>query len=288
MTTDKDKQTPAISIVMPAYNAEMYIREAIDSVNCQSFPDFECIVVDDGSTDGTRDIIRAYDDKRMVLLENKHDFTASLNLGMDAARGRYIACMDADDIMHPDRLKIQFALMEAEPGITVCGTWMQHTGKGALPRGISGNISGLVEYPLLQFLKGNFMCHPTAMIRKDFLKENQLSYENYAYAEDYKLWTEIAKKGGTFYVESQPLLYCRISENQITNRKGEEQVKTSEKIVREVLLYLIEKNKKDLPELMSMFEAVEKLREKGMIPVRGVSDLFQKVFYSNKNRLLLV
>ena len=100
MTTDKDKQTPAISIVMPAYNAEMYIREAIDSVICQSFPDFECIVVDDGSTDGTRDIIRAYHDKRIVLLENKHDFIASLNLGMDAARGRYIARMDADDIMH--------------------------------------------------------------------------------------------------------------------------------------------------------------------------------------------
>jgi glycosyltransferase involved in cell wall biosynthesis len=287
MTTDKDKQTPAISIVMPAYNAEMYIREAIDSVICQSFPDFECIVVDDGSTDGTRDIIRAYHDKRIVLLENKHDFIASLNLGMDAARGRYIARMDADDIMHPDRLKIQYAIMESEPSITVCGTWIQHTGKGLLPGGISGSIIGLVEYPLLQFLKGNFMYHPTAMIRKDFLKENQLSYENYAYAEDLKLWTEIAKLGGVFYIENQPLLYYRISDTQVTYQKREEQKATTGQILLETLDWLLDKNKDSHPELEEYFKSLIKLQEKDLVSFSGILQILQKILITNKNKLQL-
>ena len=122
MITDKDKSIPAISIVMPAYNAEKYIKEAIDSIIGQSFSNFECIIIDDGSTDSTRDIIRSYNDERIVLLEKKHDYIASLNRGMNAPKGKYLARMDADDIMHPDRLKIQYAVMEAEPSITVCGT----------------------------------------------------------------------------------------------------------------------------------------------------------------------
>ena len=84
---------------------------------------------------------------------------------------------------------------------------------------IAHSFCSLVKYPLLVFLQGNFIFHPTVMIRKKFLIENKLHYENYPYAEDYKLWIEIAKKGGIFYVESQPLLYYRISETQITQKK---------------------------------------------------------------------
>ncbi|MDD4761099.1 MAG: glycosyltransferase family 2 protein, partial [Bacteroidaceae bacterium] len=138
----KDKSIPAISIVMSAYNVEKYIKEAIDSIIGQSFSNFECIIVDDGSTDSTRDIIRSCQDERIVLLENKHDFIASLNLGMDAARGKYIARMDADDIMHPDRLKIQYSVMESEPSITVCGTWMQHFGERVPPQSIAVSVNG--------------------------------------------------------------------------------------------------------------------------------------------------
>lgn len=124
------------------------------------------------------------------------------------------------------------------------------------------------------------------MIQKKFLIENKLHYENYPYAEDYKLWIEIAKKGGIFYVESQPLLYYRISETQITQKKREEQIKTSEKILLEVLYYLIEKNKNDFPELMLIFEALDKLREKEMVPFNGLVEVFQKIFHLNKSRLL--
>ena len=136
------EETIAISLVTPTYNTERYIREAIDSILCQSFTDFECIVVDDGSTDNTRDIIRSFDDRRIVLIENKHDFIGSLNLGLDTARGRYIARMDADDIMHPDRLKIQHTIMETEPSITVCSTWMRQFGENVPAGNIAASLSG--------------------------------------------------------------------------------------------------------------------------------------------------
>ena len=276
----------AVSIVLPVHNAEMYIRDSIDSIICQSFKDFECIIVDDGSTDNTCNIIRSYDDKRIIMIENCHDFVSSLNLGISKAQGKYIARMDADDKMHPDRLKIQHAIMETEPSITVCSTWMKQFWKNVPVERIAHSLCSLVKYPLLAFLQGNFVFHPTVMIRKKFLIENKLHYENYPYAEDYKLWIEIAKKGGIFYVESQPLLYYRISETQITQKKREEQIKTSEKILLEVLYYLIEKNKNDFPELMLIFEALDKLREKEMVPFNGLVEVFQKIFHLNKSRLL--
>lgn len=287
MTTNKNKQTPTISIVMPAYNAAINIRDAIDSIICQSFADFECIIVDDGSTDGTREIVRSFADKRIILLENKHDFNASLNLGMNAARGKYIARMDADDIMHPDRLKIQHAIMEAESSITVCGAWMQHIGEGVPPGSIAGGISGLVEYPLLQFLIGNFMFHPTAMIRNDFLEESQLGYENYAYAEDLRLWTEIAKLGGVFYIENQPLLYYRISETQVSNQQRDKQKATAEQILLETLDWLLERNKDSYPELEACFKSLVTLQEKGLLNFSGTLQILQKIFISNKNKLQL-
>jgi glycosyltransferase involved in cell wall biosynthesis len=282
------KSIPAISIVMPAYNAEKYIKEAIDSIIGQSFSNFECIIVDDGSTDSTRDIIRSYNDERIVLLENKHDYIASLNLGMDAARGKYIARMDADDIMHPDRLKMQYSVMESEPSITVCGTWMQHIGERIPPGSIAVSANGLVEFPLLQFLKGNFMFHPTAVIRRNFLIENKLHYEkNYIYAEDLKLWTEIAKLGGKFYIDSQVLLHYRISETQITNQKREEQKATTEHILFGVLDWFIERYKEDYPELKGTFESLIKLQEKELIRFTEILKITQKIFITNKNKLHL-
>jgi glycosyltransferase involved in cell wall biosynthesis len=283
-----DKSIPAISIVMPAYNAEKYIKEVINSIIGQSFTDFECVIVDDGSADATRDIIRSYNDERIVLLENKHDYIASLNRGMDTAQGKYIACMDADDIMHPDRLKIQYTIMEAEPSITVCGTWVQHIGERVPPESIAVSVSGLVEFPLLQFMKGNFMFHPTALIRRNFLMENRLHYEkNYVYNEDLKLWIEIAKLDGKFYIDNQVLLYNRISEAQITNQKREERKVTSERILFEVMDWFLERNKEDHRELNGTFESLMKLQEKELISFAEILKLMRKIFITNKNKLHL-
>ena len=281
------KNNPAISVVVPVYNAEMYVKEAIDSILGQSFADFECIVVDDGSTDGTKEIIQLYDDSRIVLVENNHDFIGSLNMGINMAKGKYIARMDADDTMHPDRLRIQHSIMETEPNIIICGTWMTLFGNGITTESIARSINGLVELPLLQLLQGNFVFHPTTMIRKNFLVEHQLYYEEYPYAEDFKLWSEIAKRGGTFYIENQPLLYYRISENQVTKRKKEEQKATSERILHEILNFLLDKNKEKYFELTELSKNLQKLQQKELISFAKILQISHDIFVTNKNRLLL-
>lgn len=276
-----------ISIVMPAYNAEQYICKAIDSILCQSFTDFECLIIDDGSTDSTRDIIRSYDDERIVLIENKHDFIGSLNLGLETARGKYIARMDADDMMHVDRMKTQYTIMEEYPDIVICGTWMNNFGLNLQANNIVGTVSGLIENPILKFMKGNFLYHPTAMIRMAFLREHALKYEKYLYAEDFKLWTEIAKLSGQFYIENQPLLYYRISDNQVSNKNRKEQKTTTEIIITEITEYLIEQNKQEYPELFEVYNSFCELKEKQLFTKYEISAFFQNLFSKNEKMLNL-
>lgn len=93
------KNNVPISVCIPVYNASRYLCECIDSILSQSFVNFELLVVDDGSTDDSVEIIRSYSDSRIRLIENKHDYIGSLNLLLQEARGKYIARMDADDVM---------------------------------------------------------------------------------------------------------------------------------------------------------------------------------------------
>ena len=274
-----------ISVVMPAYNAEKYISEAIESILIQSFEDFELIIIDDGSTDNTVNIIRSYDDKRIVLLQNNHDFIGSLNLGLQKAKGKYIARMDTDDIMHTDRLKIQYAIMEEETSITVCCTWMIYFGEEIKNGSVAKTLNGLVENPLLELLRGNFVFHPATIIRKDFLEIHHIQYQHYDYAEDYKLWSEIAKKKGVFYIESQPLLHYRISKNQVSHIKIEEQNTTSYNIQSEIIEYFINQNKSYYPQLESLYSNLISMREDNLISPPMLSSLFYNLFAKNKNKL---
>jgi len=249
----------AISVLMPTYNAGKFVAEAIQSVQQQSFEDWELVIVDDGSTDDTCEIVRSFADTRIRLLCNGHDFIGSLNMGLKAAMGKYIARMDADDVMHPDRLKIQYAIMEEEPEITVCGSWIRIFGEnkpGIVPTSLKGKLTGI--YDLL--LKQNPLFHPTVMMRGEFLRKHSLQYECYSHAEDYKLWFEIAKKGGVFFVEDQPLMFYRASESQVSNVHTDEQKETSCRIRKEVLEYLVEKakNYQSIPLIKQGLEIAEK------------------------------
>ena len=120
---------PAVSVCMPVYNAARYLTECIDSILAQTFTDFELLIVDDGSTDNSRDIVRSYHDKRIRLIENRHDYIGSLNKLLDEAKGKYIARMDADDVMMPYRLAAQFGYMEKHIEVGVLGGGFQQIGQ---------------------------------------------------------------------------------------------------------------------------------------------------------------
>lgn len=115
------EKSPNISICIPMYNAARFIKDCIDSVLSQSFQDFELLIVDDGSTDNSCAIVNSVRDNRIRLIRNQHDYVGSLNMLLDEAKGKYIARMDADDVMYPNRLSIQYEYMENHPDIDVIG-----------------------------------------------------------------------------------------------------------------------------------------------------------------------
>ncbi len=205
--------TPDISVILPVFNGEKYIRESVESILCQTFKEFEFIIIDDGSTDKSVEIIKSFNDSRIKLLRNNENkgIIFSLNKGIDEAAGKYIARMDADDIAHPERLKIQFDFMERSPETGICGTFVKRFGS-ILRR-------GLMKLPVSNDdIKVNslFFCsfvHPSVMFRKELMTKNDLKYsEDFKGVEDYNLWVEMMSLGVKTANIPIPLLNYRISD----------------------------------------------------------------------------
>lgn len=234
------QNAPLVSVVMPVYNAEKFIGDAIKSVLAQTYSKLELIIVDDGSLDHTCSIIQSFQDARIRLFKMPHDYISSLNYGLEQAQGKYIARMDADDIMNPDRIRIQTALMERRSDVSICGSWMLLFGAQENNVQLFATKAGYIPDVCVQLLHGNFICHPTILMRREFMKEKQIKYRRYHYAEDMKMWFEAAQHGAVFYIEPQPLLYYRSSESQVSVQKTNEQQATTRLIQQEIADYLIE------------------------------------------------
>lgn len=228
---------PQISVMLCAYNAERYIGEAIDSVLAQTYTDFELLIIDDGSTDRTIQIVEKYKDPRIKIIRGKHDYIKSLNKGMSKCQGEYIARIDADDRMLPNRLERQLSLMEEKPDIAACFSWAEKFGGASGIHGIEAK--GYIRNVLFWLLPGNFLIHPSVMLRKSFIKQYHLRYKNYPYAEDYKLWTDIARIGDHIYVIPEPLVQYRISKSQVSYKYNEEQRLSKLSIQQEILEQLL-------------------------------------------------
>ncbi|MBR3148450.1 MAG: glycosyltransferase family 2 protein [Alphaproteobacteria bacterium] len=184
------KKTPRISVIMPAYNSEKYIGEAIESILNQTFKDFELIIINDGSTDNTAKIVKEYakKDKRINFVDNKKNqgLISVLNQGIDLCRGEYIARMDSDDISLPTRFAKQIEYMDAHHECGVLGTWFQ----------CFGNSTAKVRHPerikILNILHDQHVGHPTVMVRKSVMDNYGFYYDaNYKHAEDFELWSRM-------------------------------------------------------------------------------------------------
>lgn len=250
---------PEITILMPVRNGEKYIKESIDSILKQTFTDFELLIMDDGSTDRTVERIERYTDERIRLIRRKHNFIRNLNEGLELALGAYIARMDADDIMHTERLRIQLKRMKKNPNITVCGTWAKIFSDKGNERNVFHFGHEIICELVLELLKYNMLLHPSVMVKKEFLFNHHIKYQNYPYVEDYKLWFDIAKAGGILFVEPQELMMLRRSDTQVTVTKKEEMFLGSIRLRKEILLYLLSiYDNKALNSLLSDLEYLEK------------------------------
>ncbi len=176
---------------MPVYNGEYYLREAIESILNQTFTDFEVLIINDGSTDNTQKIVDSYSDPRIVRIKNEKNIgiTISLNRGLAAARGKFIARMDADDISLPNRLEKQVSFLEKNKEVGVLSSSVQIIDALGMP------VTNL-NFPETHVLIKWFLCfycplvHPAAMLRRTVLNFNSYR-ESRKHAQDYDLWTRL-------------------------------------------------------------------------------------------------
>lgn len=184
---------PAITVLMPVYNGEKYLREAIDSILNQTFKDFEFLIINDGSTDSTEQIILSYTDPRIRYVKNEANLKliATLNKGFDLARGKYVVRTDADDTNHPDRLKLQYEFMEAHPEVGLLGTGFETFGENQPVKQVVYSSSHNII--CFRHLYQIHLSHGTSIFRMSVVKQHQLYFDPaYAHAEDYELWTRFS------------------------------------------------------------------------------------------------
>ncbi len=184
-----------VSVLLPVYNAEKYLHEAITSVLQQSYKDFELIIINDGSSDKSDEIIRSFKDPRIRYLINEQNIKLikTLNRGIDEALGKYIARMDADDICMPDRFLRQVEFLEANNDYVMCGSWARIIDG-------EGNITGRIKrIDTDGMIRSNMLfttpfLHPTVMIRTEALKKERYS-DVALHCEDLELWIRLAANG---------------------------------------------------------------------------------------------
>lgn len=232
---------PTVSIVMTMYNASEYLRECIDSVLGQTFGDFEFIIVDDGSNDDSVCIVRSYADKRIKFLCESHNYIRSLNVGVTACNGKYIAHMDSDDIMISRRIEFQVEFMEQHLDIDVCGGTVEFFGNYNFIAPVLVEHIDIVSSMILS----SPLYHSTVIFRserlmKEFTKNGfcHLYDENYIYAEDCRLWIDLATRGYRFANLPIVIVKYRKTNKQITSSRVSE-VKKSLRKARAELFTLI-------------------------------------------------
>lgn len=205
--------SPSLSVVMPTYNAAEYIERSLESILRQSFEDYELIIIDDGSTDGTIELIEKQEDDRIHLIqrEDENGITSALNRGIDETRGQYVARHDADDWSSPDRFDKQITYLESHPDVALLGTGaylVDEDGQQISRRRVLENprVENLIEH--------NEFVHGSVMMRQDALADLGGYDERFVTAEDYDLWLRLADAYSVANID-EPLYQLRQHDESI-------------------------------------------------------------------------
>jgi glycosyltransferase involved in cell wall biosynthesis len=189
----KKEKSPLVSVIIPTYNRGWSLQEAIDSVLAQDFSDFELIIVDDGSTDNTLDIIRSYPDEIIFLRQANKGVSAARNLGITSSNGRLIAFLDSDDLWLPEKLSIQADFFHSHPDAFICQSeeiWIRN-GVRINPQKRHKKPSGMIFEPSLDLC----LVSPSAVMVRRGLFENVGTFdERLPACEDYDLWLRVSRR----------------------------------------------------------------------------------------------
>lgn len=219
---DAAPPAPKVSVVIPAYDREKYIVAAIDSILAQSFADFELVVVDDGSTDGTREVVRGYADPRIRLICHARNLgvAAARNEGVRQARGEYLAFLDSDDIAFPDRLARQVAFLDSHGDVAALGAWVDWMDDGGRPLERIKRKAISPEDIAAQRLFRAGIQNTASMARTEIMRRF-LHDERYSIGEDFHLWARIAAEHKLANLP-RVLVRCRAHAQRTTHDKIEQ------------------------------------------------------------------
>lgn len=229
---DNTTKKPTVTVFMAVYNGEKYIKEAIESVLAQNYTDFELLIINDGSTDKTLEIIAKFNDPRIRLLHNdgNQGLTYTRNHGVREAKGEYFAILDSDDIAMPNRLKIQVDYMKANPNVAICG------GQAVL---IDGDSKEMRPYRVQSgdslshwLVLHNVFINSTLMIKTAVMREMG-GYREMAPAEDYDLSFRIGLKYRVANLSDKFVLY-REHDNNISRVQTEKLSNAQRRIIEHI------------------------------------------------------
>ncbi len=217
---------PAISVAMSVYNCERYVALAIESILAQNFGDFEFIIVDDGSTDGSAAIIDEFASKdtriRAIHRQNK-GLIFSLNQALAEARAPIIARMDADDIANPERFERQYDFLQLQPEYGVVSSWTTDIDENGDPYPIADHGHPADHEGFLEALEtGTPLCHPATMYRRDLVLSVGGYHAAFKHCEDLDLWLRLSDKTRLCSLPERLMQYRR-TEGQVSNRHIVEQ-----------------------------------------------------------------
>lgn len=212
------RPSPQVSIVIPSYNSEAYIRETLDSILGQTFRDFEVLVVDDGSTDRTCDIVATYGISVRLITQKNSGVCAARNRGIEQARGQYICLVDHDDYWFPHKLSRQIEKLQEHPDVGVVFSWFQYweaDSDGRFPNpssidlskypdGVSEKYSGWIYH---EFLLDCWMQTSTATFRREVFERCGTFDESLPFGEDWDLWIRISRQYQFLMLERPDTLY---------------------------------------------------------------------------------
>ena len=219
---------PLISVVIPALNAAPTLGETLQSLAHQSLRDFEVVLVDDGSTDGTAELAARFEGQfplRRVAHDRPQGVARSLNDGLRAGDSAFIARLDADDLAHPERLRLQLEFLQAHPEVQVCGTQLvvfDHE------RGLQHPL-GLLSHPTddaairTAFIQRCAIAHPSVMARRGLFDWVGGYDPAFDFAEDYELWCRASLAGAVFANLELPLTYYRKHAKQVSQSRAQQQ-----------------------------------------------------------------